>query len=77
MSKNVFDNSKLRGRIVEKYGTIGDFSSAIGKNRSSISSMLNGKGVMDRRDIKLFMDALGIEHEEIGDYFFAEKVVTS
>ena len=75
MANCSYDNNKLRGRIVEKFGTINNFSEAIGKNRSSISLMLNEKAVMDREDISLFCSALEIGHDEIGDYFFTEKVV--
>ena len=69
-----FDNSKLRGRIVEKFGTIDNFSKAIGRNRSSISLMLNEKAVMDRVDITLFCSALDIARNDIGDIFFTQKV---
>ena len=77
MAEYSFDNSKLRGRIVERFGTIDNFSKAVGRNRSSISRMLNEKAPMDRGDIFLFHTALGIGNDEIGDYFFREKVVNS
>lgn len=77
MTEYAFDNSKLRGRIVEKYGTIDNFSKAINKNRSSISLILNDKATIDRRDMMLFCSALGIENKDVGDYFFTTKVVNS
>ena len=77
MPSSTFDNSKLRGKIIEKYGTISNFSNAIGKNRSSISLILNEKAAITREDIMVFCDALGISNEEVGDYFFVQKVVNS
>lgn len=77
MTECLFDNSKLRGKIIEMYGTIGNFSKAVDRNRSSISRMLNGKAPMDRGDIFLFRAALDISNDEIGDYFFKKKVVNS
>ena len=70
MTNLTFNSNKLRGKIVEKYRTISEFSKAIGKDRSSISQKLNGKIEMNRQDISLFCSALGIPDSEIGDYFF-------
>lgn len=75
MPKFEFDNSKIRGRIVEKYGTIDKFSKTINKNRSSVSLLLNGKAKFDREDITLFCSALDIEKKDVGDYFFTSEVV--
>lgn len=77
MTEYLFDNSKLRGKIIEKYGTIGGFSEAIGKNRASISLKLNERVSMSREDIVVFSSALGIGNDEIADYFFRHKVVNS
>ena len=74
MSAQTFSNRKLRGRIVEKYGTISNFSEFVGRNRSSVSMILNGKAEMDRQDIVLFCSALDIKDKEIGDYFFTPEV---
>lgn len=77
MTEYLFDNSKLRGKIIEKYGSIGGFSAAIGKNRSSISLKLNERVSMNREDIVVFSSALGIGDNELADYFFRRKVVNS
>lgn len=77
MTELAFDNSKLRGRIIEKYGSLGDFSKEVCINRSSVSRMLNGFKCMKREDIILFCSALDIGPGEIGDYFFRKKVVKS
>lgn len=75
MAECLFDNSKLRGRIVEKYGTVERFSKAVKKNRSSVSYILNNKAKLDRRDIMLFCSALDIKGKDIVDYFFVLKDV--
>ena len=75
LDKYLFDNSKLRGRIVEKYGTISNFSDSIGKNRSSMCLALNDKRSMDRNEILNICRALDIESKDIADYFFTTKVV--
>ena len=72
MTECSFSNNRLRGRIIEKYGTIEKFSAAINKNRSSVSLILNNKANITRKDMMLFCSALGIKNEEIGDYFFTQ-----
>lgn len=75
MPRILFDSSKLRGRIVEKYGTISNFSKQFGKDRSTISLYLNGGRGLSRENIILFCDLLDIDKDRIGDYFFTSKVV--
>ena len=61
---------KLRGRIIEKFGTYGDFANSIKMNRSSLACKLNGIRGISKKDIALFCKALDISKQEIGDYFF-------
>ena len=72
-----FNDSKLRGRIIEKFGTLGSFATATNRDRTSISLMLSGKRRMKREDMALFSSFLEIGKEEIGDYFFNYEVVKS
>lgn len=65
---------KLRGRIVELYGTAGAFAEAIGLSKNSVSMKLNGKKGFSQSDIILWCEKLSIQIEEIGEYFFKEKV---
>lgn len=64
---------KLRGRIYEKYNSISDFADVVGKNKSTISMILNAKRKMTTEDIQVFCGALDIKKEEIADYFFDQK----
>jgi hypothetical protein len=68
------DYSKLRGRIRERFGTEQAFAEAMEKTISQMSLLLNGKAVWRQVDIKKACDILGIGDNDIGQYFFAEKV---
>lgn len=69
-----FETSKLRGKIVEKFGTVDAFSQAASLTRASISDYLNGKKYLSQKDIFEWMDILGIDRTEVFDYFFTKKV---
>ena len=63
--------SKLRGRIIEKYGTIGNFAKALKKPISYVSRIINGNKDMTTREIGVWSRLLQISSEEIVLYFFA------
>ena len=63
--------NKLRGRIVERYGTISNFSSELGTSIQVVSRKLSGKVQFSRKDIEIWCNLLGLQLEEIGPYFFA------
>lgn len=69
-----YDTSKLRGRIVEKFGTIDAFSQEASLTRASISDYLNGKKCLSQKDMEEWMELLDIDKAEVFDYFFAKKV---
>lgn len=62
--------SKLRGRIVEKYGTMSNFAEKIGSSRQTVSHKLTGKNDFSREDIQNYADVLEIPKEQIGLFFF-------
>lgn len=72
----MFDYSKLKGRIVEKYGTRGAFAKAYGVSENTISRKLSGKmGITTDDIIKMSSsEYLDIEAKEIPTYFFTQKV---
>ena len=61
---------KLRGRIIEKYGSQTKFAAAIGKCRQDLSRKLCGKGGFTYKDIEIWSALLEIDKSEIGKYFF-------
>lgn len=68
------DYSKLRGRIVEKYGSLTQFSKEISISRTALDYKLHGKIEVSRKDILEWSNLLDIKPEEYGAYFFTEKV---
>lgn len=71
-----FDFSKLRGRIVEKFGTIAGFCDAADISMQRMSARLNNRHQFQPTEIKRFCmpDLLDIADEEIPAYFFVPKV---
>ena len=45
----MFDTSKLKGRIIEMYGTQGAFAKAIDRTDTYVSLVLKGKAYPDNR----------------------------
>ena len=62
--------SKLRGRIVEIYGTDQQFSKELEIYKNSLSLKLNGKTGVSQSDIVIWCRLLQIDIHEIGIYFF-------
>lgn len=71
-----FDFSKLRGRIVEKYGTCENFAAAVGTAKATMSGKLNNKVKITGQEIYKWSlpEFLDIAAEEIGVYFFTPLV---
>lgn len=69
-----FDYSKLRGRIVEKYGSLESFSSAVDLSVNTVSKYLNNKVPWKQTNINAAVRALDIQPEEISVYFFTPSV---
>jgi hypothetical protein len=69
-----FDFSRLRGRIVEKFGTCEAFAARMGRSKGWISTRLNNVVPWGSDEIKEAADLLGIPSEEIHEYFFAKLV---
>ena len=63
--------SKLRGRIVEFFGTNAAFADAMGIDRSSLSFKLNNKTPWKREEIEQACILLEIPIEEVHLYFFS------
>lgn len=70
----MFDTSKLRGRIVEKYGTIGKFSNVLNCSQNTITNYLNGSSNLNQDKIIRWCELLDIKEKEIPAYFFTQKV---
>ena len=72
-----FDYSKLRGRIIEKFGTVEKFADAMGLSKASLSSKLNHGTSFGQKQIPQACFLLDIKAEEVGRYFFTVIVQNS
>lgn len=68
---NLFSYNKLKGRIVEKYGTQGKFAEILGISKTAMSKKMNCETGFSQEDIIVWSELLGIKPEEYGEYFFA------
>lgn len=66
------DRNKLRGKIVEMYGTQEKFAEALGVMSATVSQKLKNKREMTRADILKWAELLNIPPEEIHLYFFSD-----
>lgn len=67
-----FDYSKLRGRIIERFGSVTAFAKAYGLSLVTMSKKLNGKVAISLEDIVRMSapEFLDIPPEEYHIYFF-------
>ena len=74
MEKVFFDFQKLRGRIVEILGNQNILANKLGVSNVSLSRKLNNKSRFSSDDVINISEILGIPNDEIGVYFFNQKV---
>lgn len=70
----MYDYSKLRGRIVEKYGTMSRFAEELGTSIVVVSNKMNNKTGFTRSDIEKWANLLDISGNEYDAYFFDHAV---
>lgn len=70
----MYETSKLRGRIIEKFGSQVAFANAAKNSISYVSQYLNGKVYLDQETIEKWAGLLDIESSQINVYFFTKKV---
>lgn len=64
----------LRGRIVEKFGSLGSFAKAVGITRAMLSLKLNGHSQFTQQQISDYAKLLDIPVKDIGRFFFDSKL---
>jgi transcriptional regulator with XRE-family HTH domain len=69
-----FNYNKLRGRIVERFGTQSAFAKALGVSERTLSLKLNGKIYFAQDEIVLAAELLKISEPDIQIYFFTQEV---
>ena len=68
---------KLRGRIVEKFGSQMAFANKIGKTEQTVTAKLNGNSKFSLEDIMQWSEALELSEAEVGAYFFTQGLSKS
>ncbi|MCI9592338.1 MAG: DUF739 family protein [Lachnospiraceae bacterium] len=69
-----FDYSKLRGKIVEIFGTQYSFAIAMGWSERTLSLKMSGTRAWKQPDICKAITLLGLSDKDIPIYFFKTKV---
>lgn len=68
------DYSRLRGRIVERYGSQMSFAKAMNISERTLSLKMSGKRDWKQLEIRRAINLLGLSDGDIVDYFFKLKV---
>ena len=71
---NTFDYRKLKGRIVEKYGTQSAFFAKVGITKNAGSLKMQQKTGLSQDDIVRWCKLLDIDLKDIGPFFYTLKV---
>ena len=66
-----FTYNKLRGRIVEKFGSQENFANRLGISQNTLSKKMTCKVGISQDDIIKWAELLDIKEYEFHDYFFA------
>lgn len=72
-----FDYSKLRGRIVEKYGSVANYCNETGRDKATFYTKLTTGGFFKQETIIAIAQSLDIPEAEYIAYFFTPVVVKS
>lgn len=70
----MYETAKLRGRIIEKFGSQGAFADMVNRTNAYVSLYLTGKSILDQKTIDEWSEALDITAQDIPAYFFVKKV---
>lgn len=68
-----YDYNKLKGRIIEKFGTQGKFAKAMGVSERTLSLKINDKVPFTQPEITKAIKLLELDESDIQPYFFALK----
>lgn len=69
-----FDYSKLRGRIIEKFGNQSKFAVAMGWSERTMSLKITGKRYWKQPEMCLALTLLELSDSDVAEYFFKTKV---
>lgn len=66
-----YSYDKLRGRIIEKYGSQEKYAEKLGISTNSLSKKMTGKTGFSQKDIIQWAELLEIDRSDYSDYFFS------
>lgn len=69
----MFDYSKLRGKIVEKFGSQSKFAKAMGWSERTMSLKMTGKRSWKQPEICKALLILGLSDDVVNEYFFCRE----
>nr|DAG65848.1 MAG TPA: Protein of unknown function (DUF739) [Bacteriophage sp.] len=69
-----FNYNKLRGRIVEKFGSQSSFAKAFGCSERTLSLKMVGKRPWKQSEMLKAVKLLGLSKDDIQEYFFTVEV---
>lgn len=69
-----FNYSKLKGRIVEIFGSQTKFAKAMKMSERTLSFKISGKVSWKQREIVEAISLLGLNKDDIQEYFFTIEV---
>lgn len=72
-----FNYNKLKGKIIEKYGTQAAFAQGMGISERTLSLKLNNKIYFKQDEITKAASLLNFNADEICEYFFNHEVQTN
>jgi len=64
---------KLKGRIIEKFGSQEQFASHLSISNQTLSKKMNGRSGFSQADMIKWCRALDIDIKDVGLYFFWDK----
>lgn len=68
--RSIYDYSKLRGLIREKFGTIANFADCVGISTTTLSKKLNNITTFTQPEIEKSIKLLDIPKNEVTNIFF-------
>ena len=69
-----FNYNKLRGKIVEVFGTQDNFAKKLGISTNALSRKLNNKISLSQKEVIQWAELLGICEKDYKAYFFTIEV---
>lgn len=67
----MYKYAKLRGRIIEKYGSMSNFARAVEISTTALSKKMTCKTGISQSDIEKWSKMLDILENEYGDFYFS------